>query len=163
MGYARGQLSWSSSLCTPSLFPCGVRGRKSLDSASTAQQQLRHPCVFNTICSTDTKHSHIPTTVRKIICTKAKRPVQPHFLSPVSLVCASGWLTNIVPDTFHWLLPSSVATHKLLGSVSLKEMNQTWVKDNFWLPERLKISPSPYEKPTNAAGFFYFKKGHMNL
>ena len=79
-----GQLSQLCPLttsCAPPA-PCwrgGVRSRKGLVlCVSTTQQQLKHPCIINTVSSTNPKHSPIPATMKKINSIPAKTSTAAH-------------------------------------------------------------------------------------
>jgi len=73
-----GQLSWwCSTPCQLLLHPqpaCwwGEEHKRPWLRASTAQQQLKHPCLINAVFHTDPKHSPILATVKKISSIPAK-------------------------------------------------------------------------------------------
>lgn len=42
-----------------------LRSTEGLDSVSAAQPEQKHPCIFNTLLNTNTKHSPAPATLKK--------------------------------------------------------------------------------------------------
>lgn len=87
MEYFFGQFGSSDCMC--SLLPLaqphvyslegGVRNRGSLDTASTARQQLKHQCTINMAVVTNLKHNTIRTTVKKINSVQARHSTKSHF------------------------------------------------------------------------------------
>jgi len=66
-------------LCTSTLLTGGgcEEEKRPWLCVSTAQQQLKHPCVINTVFSTNAKHSPILATMKKINSFPAKASAVP--------------------------------------------------------------------------------------
>ena len=85
MGCPFGQLGWLSGLCPlpSSCVPpasslagrCEEQKRPWL-CVSTAQRELKHPCVISAVSSTNPKHSPIPATMKKIYSIPAKTNIK---------------------------------------------------------------------------------------
>ena len=79
LGSAVPAVSPPNSLCPPpasSLVGWGEKQKNPWLCVSPAQQQLKHPCVINTVFSTNPKHSPIQATVKKINSIPAKTGIQ---------------------------------------------------------------------------------------
>lgn len=101
-------LSSLSSSCAPP--PCSLVQQVEKISpclcVSPAQQKWKHPCVINTISSTNPKHGPIWATVMKINSTCAKFNIFSTTNSMSFSFCSSSTLSNVSSITTSPLLPS---------------------------------------------------------
>ena len=96
-----GQMSWLCLLPTSCAPPARLLAGQYEEQTrpglcvSIAQQYLKHPCIINTVHSTNLKHSSILATMKKINSTPAKTSI---FSTPYSIPfmsCSGPTISNI--------------------------------------------------------------------